>query len=160
MKPKTKTKKVPNLVFLLALASAVVEASPSPEFLVALAKTESNGDPNARGKSGDLGLYQMTGPAWEDVNRARRASGLETYPHSFALVPTVATIYAETHLRALSERLNREGYEPDAGKVWLAWNLGFSGARRIGFNPERAPASTRRGLARLEKHLDGKGFSR
>lgn len=154
---KTKNR---NTVFLVALACAVVEASPSPEFLVALAKTESNGNPEARGKSGDLGLYQMTPAAWEDVNRARRAVGLPVYRHSSATVPTVATIYAEAYLRILSEQIDRAGLEPNPETVWLAWNLGFTGARRIGFDPDRAPASTRRGLARLNEHLDGKGFSR
>lgn len=153
-----KKNKLLTLAYLLASTLSI--ARPSEDFLVALAQTESNGNPNARGKSGDLGLYQMTPPAWQDVNRARRAAGLKIYPHSDALDPGVATIYAEAYLRILSERMLELGLELSVEEVWLAWNLGFSGARRIGFDPDRAPASTRRGLARLKMHLDGKGFSR
>jgi len=148
-----------TLALTVSLICGMAFAEPAPEFLHALAVTESRNNPSARGKSGDLGLFQMTSPAWEDVNRVRGYYGLPKHPHRLALDPDISRIYAETYLRILFSRLRDEGVEVNVETAWLAWNLGFTGARRIGFKSDRAPASTRRGLERLRLHLgEGRVF--
>lgn len=141
---------------LTLLAALAVGRQPSPEFLNALALTESLGDPKAVGRTGDLGLFQFTRPAWVETTSIREEAGLPVYPfESGSLDPIVARDYAATYLSHLIARLDDSGRPVNPESVWLAWTMGFNGARKVGFDSRKAPASKRRGFLRLSHHLGG-----
>ena len=64
--------------------------------------------------------------------------------------------YAATIIGSHEARLKRLGLTPTADRLWLAWTMGFAGAKAIGFEPTKAPAYKQRGLARLKAKLGGK----
>lgn len=143
--------------FILA---AVAGAAPSPAFLDSLAWAESRNDPTALGDFDRLGqpqargAYQMHLGAWIDCQTAfgGRLGAWDTLAHC----PATSRAAAAAYLGQIEARLRRDRLTPTPTRLWLAWSLGYSGAKRIGFNPAYAPATKRRGLARLLDHLAGR----
>lgn len=72
----------------------------------------------------------------------RRKAGLPVYPYSDAANPARAREYARTWLTVLKVRLaSVMGRQPFPGEIWLAWNLGWTGFRRYGFQWAEVPAA-------------------
>jgi hypothetical protein len=68
--------------------------------------------------------------------------GLAVYPYADAAVPAKARDYARTWLTVLKVRLAGEiGRQPHPGEIWLAWNLGWTGFRRYGFQWAEVPSA-------------------
>lgn len=131
-----------SLILALSAALLAAEAIPEP-VLQAVEQVESSGR-GASTPDGDGGLargpLQWHAVAWRDCSAIRRKAGLAVYPYADARVPAKARDYARTWLTSLKVRLAKQiGREPYPGEIWLAWNLGWTGFSRYGFNWAHVP---------------------
>ena len=139
-----------GLALLLAILSATSAAqtpishlpSPiSPHLLSAIAAVES-GNRNIPGDHGRAaGPFQLHAAACADTG----------HPHAAAWTPAARDI-AATYLTGLFCRLSPVlGRSPSAGELYAAYNLGFAGFQRRGFNHERCPRRTRAAALAVER---------
>lgn len=132
------------MTLLLTLTAGLLASEAVPDaLLLAVEQVESSGR-GASTPAGDggkaIGPLQFHRSAWTDVSAVRRQAGLKVWPYSFAADPMRARAYALTWLTVLKIRLAKEiGRPPLAGEIWLAWNLGWTGFRRYGFQWARVP---------------------
>ena len=130
---------------LSLLASVTASAAPVPDsWLTAIQRIETGGEKNPDAAVGDgtraKGRFQFHKEAWLDCTKLRKQMGLRTYPYSKASDPTAATEYARTWLTALRERITAEiGRPAMAHEVWMAFNLGFTGFKRLSFQVHFVP---------------------
>jgi hypothetical protein len=134
------------MTLLLTLTAGLLASEAVPEaFLQAVEQVESSGR-GALTPDGDGGLargpLQWHSVAWKDCSAIRRKAGLVVYPYADARNPARARDYARTWLTALKIRLAEQiGRQPFPGEIWLAWNLGWTGFRRYGFQWADVPAA-------------------
>ena len=112
------------MTLVLALSAALLASEAVPEAVVhAVEQVESSGR-GTKTPIGDggkaLGCLQWHSVAWSDCSAIRLNAGLAVYPYAAAAVPAKAREYARTWLTVL--------------KIWLAWNLGWTGFQRYGFS--------------------------
>lgn len=147
---------------LCLLWAGVICAAPTDAFLDSLAWTESRNNPQALGdyswgQPNARGAFQQHLGAWTDADAIRAAKGL---PRACWVAgtrcPVMSRAYAATYLEHLEARIRSAGLTPTADRLWLAWTMGFSAAKGIGFRMEDAPASKQRGWQRLSTHLAGR----
>ena len=134
------------MTLVLALSAALLTSEAIPEqTLQAVEQVESSGRgaKTPRGDGGKaLGCLQWHSVAWKDCSAIRRKAGLDVFPYADAAVPAKARDYARTWLTVLKVRLAGEiGRQPHPGEIWLAWNLGWTGFRRYGFQWAEVPAA-------------------
>lgn len=134
------------MTLVLALSAALLTSEAIPEqTLQAVEHIESSGRgaSTPRGDGGKaLGCLQWHAVAWKDCSAIRRKAGLAVYPYADAAVPAKARDYARTWLTVLKVRLaDQIGRQPHPGEIWLAWNLGWTGFRRYGFQWAEVPAA-------------------
>jgi hypothetical protein len=119
-------------------------------YLDALALVESNNNPSAIGDKGkSRGAYQIQLAVWRDVNKSRAADArlpFETGSHGIH-----ARAFAFSHLTNLHARLVKVGINPSCVDLYAAWNLGFTGFKRRGFDISRCPVTTQRAAAKLNQ---------
>jgi hypothetical protein len=148
--------------FLISLAIAIglymiatSSSGASAQFLDAIERIESNGNPHAIGDNGRArGPYQFWATAWADCSRARSKQGLSVAPYWGATNRAVARSYAMTYLGMLESSLTRAlRRTPTHAELYAAWNMGFTAYRRTGFSLSRCPESTRRAAARINSML-------
>jgi hypothetical protein len=134
------------MTLVLALSAALLTSEAVPEPIVqAVEQVESSGR-GAKTPDGDGGLakgpLQWHSVAWRDCSAIRRKAGLPVYPYADAAIPAKAREYARTWLTVLKVRLaDRIGRQPFPGEIWLAWNLGWTGFARYGFQWAEVPAA-------------------
>ena len=141
------------LVLALVATTCLAAASASPgdaRWLNALALVESSNDSSAIGDGGRArGVFQFHRAAWE-VARRRNPAVVEY--HAGSMSPAAARLAAVTYLGWLRERFVAHGISaPTAGQLYAAYNCGFAGFARRGFDVRRTPATTQRACARMEK---------
>ncbi len=134
------------MTLVLALTASLLASEAVPEPIVqAVEQVESSGRgaSTPRGDGGKaVGPLQWHSVAWKDCSAVRRKAGLAVYPYADAANPAKARDYARTWLTVLKVRLAVEiGRQPHPGEIWLAWNLGWSGFRRYGFQWADVPAA-------------------
>ena len=133
------------LMSLSLLASVTANAKDVPlKWLDAIQKVETGGEANPDLAVGDgskaRGRFQFHKEAWADCSKIRKEMGLAVYPYSKASHPVIAQAYATTWLTALRERITAEiGRPAMAHEVWLAFNLGFNGFKRLSFQVHFVP---------------------
>jgi hypothetical protein len=133
------------MTLVLALSVALLASEAIPEAtLMAVEQVESSGR-GALTPSGDkgkaIGCLQWHSVAWRDCSAIRRKAGLKVYPYADAANPVKARDYARTWLTALKIRLAAQiGRQPFPGEIWLAWNMGYTGFSRYGFQWADVPA--------------------
>jgi hypothetical protein len=87
------------------------------------------------------GLYQLHAGTWDTANAQLRREGRRTYPLSAWRSAEAQDMVAAALLRSLRAQLKTEGIHfPTPEQIALCWNMGFAGARSVGFNPHNAPA--------------------
>lgn len=134
------------MTLLLTLTAGLLASEAVPDPVVqAVEQVESSGR-GALTPDGDggkaKGPLQWHAVAWKDCSAIRRKAGLEVWPYSAASDPAKARDYARTWLTALKVRLAKQiGRAPFPGEIWLAWNLGWSGFSRYGFNWAQVPSA-------------------
>ena len=134
------------MTLVLALSAALLTSEAIPEqTLQAVEQVESSGRgaSTPRGDRGKaLGCLQWHSVAWRDCSAIRRKAGLAVFPYADAANPAKARDYARTWLTVLKVRLAEQiGRQPFPGEIWLAWNLGWTGFRRYGFQWAEVPAA-------------------
>lgn len=127
------------MIAMTAAALALATAEPIPKtWLDAVQSVETGGEANPDRAVGDkgkaIGRFQFHRSAWTDCSAVRKAQGKPVYPYSKASDPVIATEYAKSWLSFLRERLTFHiGRPAMAHEVWLAFNLGFAGFKKVGF---------------------------
>jgi hypothetical protein len=136
-------------VWLLGLTA---EAKTDARMLEAIAAVESGNSRHAIGDGGKaIGRFQMHPAAWQDANDRLAAEGYKTYPRSRWRDPVAQDMIAHAYLRILRDRLATAGVaKPSPAQLALCWNLGFTGAKAYGFDPDQAPANRRDYARRVE----------
>ena len=124
------------------LLTGYLYASEDARILNAIGAVETGNDPSKVGDHGKaFGQYQMQYLAWREANMQLLREGEQTYPISEWHRPMVQDIIALAYLRVIRARLASAGYRsPTVAQIALCWNLGFTQAHRIDFNPYRAKA--------------------
>lgn len=122
------------------LLTGYLYASEDARILQAIGAAETGNDPTKVNKREQaMGQYQMRWQAWRDANLQLTREGEQTYPISEWHRPMVQDIIALAYLRVIRDRLRVAGYpKPTVAQIALCWNMGFSAAHRIDFNPYRA----------------------
>lgn len=134
----------------LAFVSCAHSATIDSKFLDALAIVESNNNPNAIGDNGrSRGAYQIQLAVWQDVNKSRAVDA--RLPFGTGSSSIRARDFAFSHLTNLHARLVKVGITPTCANVYGAWNLGFTGFKRRGFDISRCPIKTQRAAAKLNQ---------
>lgn len=118
-------------------------------YLDEVAAIESNMDSRAVGDNGAArGAYQFHSPAWAHANAIAGTN------HDFALAHNwfIARNMARVYLRWLETCIRDAGYTPTKIRLYMAYNLGLSGALRYAFDSEHPelPRSRKRILERAE----------
>lgn len=92
--------------------------------LAAIAAVESNSNPLAIGKHGELSAYQMTREVWETYAKP------DVEPFATASTPhgEPAAQIAELHLIALNKQLHAAGVPVTVANLAAAWHEGAHGA--------------------------------
>ena len=117
---------------------------------------ESNNNLNAIGDSGAAnGSFQMHRPAWSDCSAWVKSQGFKATPYDQGVNnPAVSHYYCKIYLSLLHRQLARAlDREITAGDLYAAYNLGFTGYKRRGFDLSKCPTITQRAVAKLNRKL-------
>jgi len=122
------------------LLTGYLHASEDARILNAIGAVETGNDPSQIGDRGRaMGQYQMRWQAWRDANLQLMREGEQTYAFTEWHRPMVQDIIALAYLRVIRDRLRVVGYpKPTVAQIALCWNMGFSAAYKIDFNPFQA----------------------
>ena len=150
--------------FLAAAGCLVVSLIPSVDaveingaLIHAVALVESNNNPRAVGDQGKAnGAFQMWKPAWQDCSKWLERNGFKPTPYKQGVNdPNVSHQYCKIYLSILHRQLSRAlKRDVTAADLYAAYNLGYTGYKRRGFDLARVPAITQRGIAKLHKQLE------
>lgn len=129
-------------VIALLLMGCQAMAQDDARLLQAIGQVEG-GVRTQRGDGGlAYGLYQTHRAAWQDGNKQLALEGRPTYPMTQWRSPVAQDMVALALLRVHRGRLFDEGIRnPTPEQLALCWGMGFTGAKRVGFDLKRAPAA-------------------
>ena len=129
--------------------------------LEAVSLVESNGrntalgdvDPET-GKARAKGAYQFWRPTWDHVSQIRQRAGLSTTSYKDgASHPAWSREYARTYLKWIEDYLRGRGvHTPTRSQIYAGYNWGVGSFRKVGFDINKAPATTRRAAQRIENY--------
>jgi len=112
----------------------------SDRFLRAVQWVESRNNPKAVGTSGERGLFQIMPDTWKQHT---------SQPFSLAFDGAMNRKVAVLHLQWIEKSVKRYGAEPTPAVVAACYNAGVERMRRVGFDTDRAPGSTRQYVRRV-----------
>jgi hypothetical protein len=129
-------------VIALLLMGCQAMAQDDARLLQAIGQVEG-GVRTQRGDGGlAYGLYQTHRAAWQDGNKQLALEGRPTYPMTQWRSPVAQDMVALALLRVHRGRLFDEGIRnPTPEQLALCWGMGYTGAKRVGFDLKRAPAA-------------------
>ena len=116
------------------------------KFINAVRVLESGGQPNPHRTVGDRGesngAYQIKAGAWADCNRWLRSGKHKTWSYRDGVNdPAISHGYCRLYLSLKANQL----IDAEIGRdityldVYCAYNMGFAGYRKIGFNIDKHP---------------------
>lgn len=122
---------------------------------LAIAHAESDNRTHAIGDSGKaFGAYQMHKIAWDDANSHRKAMGMDTIPWSRRMEREAQDQMVESFVALTSYRFFAAyARAPLPSEVYMAYTMGFSAAKRIGFKPSAMSETKKKALKRFMTHL-------
>lgn len=124
------------------------------KFLDAVAMVESSGRTNAIGDGGKaLGMFQLHRAAWEDAAKIDRSLG--DYKTG-ALNRETSRRAARVYFQILSDRLIRAQAANSPAMLYAAYNCGFTGFSKRGFDLTKCPASTQKAVKKLNSLMEAK----
>ena len=141
-------------VAFMTVASAV---EINGKLIHAVAMVESNNNHRAVGDQGKAnGAFQMWKPAWQDCSKWLKRNGFKTTSYEKGVNdPTISHQYCKVYLSILNSQLRRSiGREPSAAELYAAYNLGFTGFKRRGFDISKTPSITQRAAVKLNRFLE------
>jgi hypothetical protein len=129
-------------VIALLFMGCSAQAQDDSRLLYAIGQVEG-GVRTQRGDGGKAyGLYQTHRASWEEGNAQLVREGRAPYPLTQWRSPTAQDMVALALLRAIRGRLKAEGiHTPTPQQLALIWGMGYTGAKRVGFDHLRAPAA-------------------
>jgi hypothetical protein len=137
-------------VMIQAMASSSLIAEIPDRYLDAISKAETNSSPGAIGDHGNaVSEFQIWASAWSDANAFRIEQGQEPIPRKFWIDRQMSREIARSYLEMIESRMIKDRISPTPAKLYLAYTMGYSGAKKIGFNFALAPLVKRKGLARF-----------
>ena len=139
-------------LFAFLFACNCLNAKPviTEKFLDSVGMIESNFNPKAVGDKGRaLGIYQLHQGAWTDscIWLENNDDGKAEYEYSLAIKsingdwkklakdPDISRVVAKGYFDLLLFRFNRQGINPTQLQLYMAYNMGFTGAKKFDFNP-------------------------
>lgn len=140
-----------SLLALCSFASAKPTEVISEKFLDSVAMIESNFNPNAVGDKGKaLGAYQLHQDAWIDACKWMEINDNGQFKQGYSWLTghitdqwktrakdaVISRIVARNYFSLLHYRFQKRGIKPTDIQLYMAYNLGFGGAAKVGFNPE------------------------
>jgi len=132
------------LTLAAVLAAMPAEAREKAQVVVltnAIGAVESGMNYAAIGDGGRaLGAWQVHVAAWVTANQWRQKQGLPTISRSHWRVPENQRNIAVAYVTWCKERLIADGIlEPSPEQIYLAYSMGYSGAKKIGHSLITAP---------------------
>jgi hypothetical protein len=129
------------LSILLAFASCEAKSIVTSDLVHKVGIIESNIDEDAVGDNGrSLGAFQISEAAWADAVAYNRVTAGPHDPHlstewrRWAHDYTMSHHAAELILKMHEERMIKNRIKPTAMKLYMAYNMGYSGAHQFNFN--------------------------
>lgn len=130
---------------LTAVATCAAATPITDSFLDSVAVIESNNNPNAVGDSGRaIGAFQMHKPAFlEACQHLAKRTGqhalwvdtiADDHKH-YAKQPATSRVVARAYFQILESRMLKDGIKPTKENLYMAYNMGYAGARKYRFNP-------------------------
>jgi hypothetical protein len=141
-----KNKKLILTLLAVSFQAKAAEWIPSSTFLQAICQIESSNGRFLYGDGGrSLGHFQLSRPAWKDVNAWRKSRGLQTYPYSGNVMnPMINREFASNYLTLLHDQLReRLGREPSGPELYASYNIGLVGFAQCNFDVARVNPTTR-----------------
>ena len=133
------------LAVLLSYASVEAKSIVTDDFLDKVAMVESNFNFLAKGDNGKaLGAWQMHQPAWEDScnymkffrpNDEELIDTMKTNYKKWALDPVVSRSVARQYFLLLEDKMRKQKVKVTPISLYMAYNMGYSGASKWEFNP-------------------------
>ena len=155
----TKKPLLSSLVVSLVLGCFTASANParplpppvkqpaiSQSFLSRVEQIESGGNHRAIGDNGKaIGSFQFHAAAWQMVNNLRAVGNRRVVPYpSGATNRDCAREFAFDYFTILHGQFVKHGKIPSHADLYAAWNLGFAGYKKRGFDLSRCPQITQR----------------
>lgn len=137
-------KRLLAFLFGCACLEAKTESIVTDAFLDKVAMIESNFNYEAVGDKGKAnGAWQMHEPAWKEAciwlahNSEHRDYWIEySYIYKEAVVsPVVSRTVAGAYFKILENQMKKNNISVTPSSLYMAWNMGYSGARLYYFNP-------------------------
>jgi len=121
----------------------------------AVAKAESNNDPQAIGDGGKArGAFQMWEIAWTQASKARRLEGKKVYPYAYAHDAFVSKQYAVSYLEWCAKTLEKRlGRSPQFWEIYACYARGIGNFEDIDYSYSELPARTKRALGVISAEL-------
>lgn len=139
-----------HIIAILLGVSPLNASIVNSKVLYNVAIIESNIDDDAIGKNGERGAFQLKQEAWQDGLSWLQANDPDAYQTvgkdfaRFAHEHEMASLVAYGFLRLIEDRMKRDGIRPTLMRLYMAYNLGYTGAKRIKFDPNSEHISPRR----------------
>jgi hypothetical protein len=134
------------LALLLSYASVEAKSIVTEEYLDRVAMIESNYNYDAVGDKGKaIGAWQMHEPAWREACQSLSRTTVSSFlpwddfaknHKMFAKDPQVSRLVAKEYLQILERHMNRAKVAVTPISLYMAYNMGFSGAYDKAFNPK------------------------
>jgi len=140
------------LALLIGCSCLKAKSIVTDDLVDKFAMVESNYNHLAIGDKGKaLGAWQMHNDAVnESLSTLYRKTGNDFRPLGMGwnkntmFDPLKSRMIAKTYMVILEEQMNKLGYNPTPISLYMAWNLGFSGARSYRFNLDCPYIDTKR----------------
>jgi hypothetical protein len=137
---------------IIALVALVEIASPeNVKIAESIAFAESCGDYRAVGDCGvAYGAYQMHKVAWDDCNAFRKKHRMSVIPWYNKRYKGSQDIMAMTYIEIIRRRFVADFQrQPLPKEVYMAYTMGYQGAKDVNFEILRAPEVKQRGVLRF-----------
>ena len=140
------------LALLIGCTCLKAKSIVTDDLLDKFAMIESNYNYTAVGDGGKaLGAWQMHKAAvYESLNMLYRKTGNKfsdcgiTWNKETMFDPLKSRMIAKAYMLILEEQMNRLNIKPTPISLYMAWNMGFSGARQYRFNYESMGLDSKR----------------
>lgn len=135
-RPTQSTSPMSRRLFLLSVSILVYVSAPSIRAATlweAIAQVESGANDRVIGTAGERSRYQIRPRTWRPYSQSRHYAD-----------PVLAAGVAQKHLDWLRQQFRKtRRFEPSDLDLAIAWQLGFEGYKRKGFDPSRLTPAAR-----------------
>lgn len=139
-----------QIAIVLIILASDLSAEIEDRIVDAVGFAESRNNPNAVGDGGSaISAFQIWSGAWADANAWRKKKGQFMIPRSSWRDHHLSREICRSYLEMLQAQMKDAGIKPTPERLYLAYTMGFSGAKRIGFSVSLAPRVKQAGVRRF-----------